>query len=217
MDKTRYILPFHTDISRGICYISGGASKTKSNSQSTSESFQGINDPFTIQAMNKLIANEGVTTDLAAQKATKATTLKSVMDAIGQFTPENAVNYANGAVAQLVRQQNEANKPVISNAVEGSGTSGSSMAALLSNDLATRSSQAGATLAAQLVSQFGQIQAQNLGTASNLSQLDPTAIDALLKTIASKQVATQSAQSTGSSKGSSFNAAFNPSPAPVPV
>lgn len=180
----------------------GGASKQQSSQQQTS--FQGIDDPFTLDAIKSLISKGGVTDALQAQYDTRTATKDQALSAANDYSKAAAFSDATGAVDQLVRQQNEANKPVISRAVEGAGTSGGSMAALLSNDLATRTSQAGATLAAQLAASYGNIQAGNLQTAANLSQIDPTGIDALIKAISNMQVS--KSQGTGSSSGSSFQA-----------
>lgn len=201
------MLKFYS-IGHPLCHpgynFGAGGSSSKSTSTQQQTAYSGINDPYTVDAIKTLIGAGGMTPQLAGQYADRTAMKNVALEAAGHYTKDAAFSDAKGSIDQLVRQQNEANKPVISRAVEGAGTSGGSMAALLSNDLATRTSQAGATLGAQLAASYGNIQANDLGTAANLSNIDPSAVTALLNAISGMQVS--NSQGTAASKSSSVAA-----------
>ncbi len=191
-----------------ILSLSGGSKSSSSSSFSTSSSFQGIKDPFVRDAINSIIAFEGVTPKLQEQLDNRRAVADKSGAAAERFSFSNFKDLTDTAVQQLVRKQNEANKPIISKAVEGAGVSGDALSALLTNDLNARTAEAGAGLLAKIFTDVGKLETENLRTEAGLSTIDATGINALLSAIDSSKIGESTSLGTGKSSSSEFNAAI---------
>jgi hypothetical protein len=99
----------------------------------------------------------------------------------------------------------EANKPAIQRAVEGAGTSASSMAGLLSTKLATDTARAAAAQGAEQAKAYGAISAQLSSAISNMAASgDP--VQKMLASLAQAQIAAD-AQTTSAGIGASASMA----------
>jgi len=195
-------------IHSNICYLGAKASKSKESSQSTQDNFTGITDPLALQAIESLIGSQGVTPEISEQRAQRRSVADSAGELSKNYSTENAFALSKDAVAGLVRGLTEKNQPTIDRAVEAGGVSGGSFSALAKQDLAARTAEQGASLAAKLVASFGDLATKNKQTQASLSTIDPSSLDALLKAVGATQISTVTAQSTSKGKSSSAEGSF---------
>ena|SRR3990167_6934568 len=115
---------------------------------------------------------------------------------IASYSPEGASADAALAMQGMLRKSLEENMPAIQRSIEGAGTSGGSMEALLSQDIATRAAETGAKLGLEAKRDYGQISSQLAQTLGQLSiQKDPV-MEALLQALETNKIATQSSSQT---------------------
>jgi hypothetical protein len=121
-----------------------GVSKTEGYNQTLTQALS----PEAIAALMNTIQQmgNGGTTNQKAEQAYREQTRQAIMKLFDSIGSDNAFSDAEGLMAVQMRIALEKNMPAIAKAVEGAGTSASSMQGLLSNDLVTRSSEASAAL-----------------------------------------------------------------------
>lgn len=129
----------------------------------------------------------------------KTKTLLTLRNLLDSYSPDAASKDAETAVGYSLQKAMETNAPAIQRAVENAGTSGGSMSALLSQDLAARASGEAATLGMQNKQAYGQISG---GLSSTLSQL-VTQKDPRLEQLISALGLTRSSSSGASSTSTS--------------
>jgi hypothetical protein len=203
-----YLQQLSEVLGTGLFMLKLGGSKSKSSTQaqSTQEQFQGLKDTDTIAAVKSLIASKGLTPEIQAQKDVKSNVLNKLLTSMGSYTTEKAFSDSSTAMDGLLRQLRETSSPTIARAVEASGTSGSSMSALLSNDADARNAQAAAKVGTDLAAQYGGITANLFGTAGSMSNIDATATTALLQAIEDMKISTGQSQSTSSGSSKAISA-----------
>lgn len=142
---------------------------------SEARGFSGIEDPQALQLLMSFLQQQ-VTGGTAEEKALRKERMAQIGSARGtlaDYTKGSAFSDAAALMAQNLRQSMEKNMPVINKAIQGAGTSASSMQALLSQKLATESAQAAGALGAQQAASYGGISAQLQSVLEALTRSDP--------------------------------------------
>lgn len=182
----------------------GGNLASTQSSESSSSSFAGIQDEG-IRALLKDLVNQMNTGGTAGQKEAKAakdTSIAKIDSVMGDYSKQNAFQDAADLMALNLSKSLEANKPAIQRAVEGSGTSGGSMQALLSQKLAADSAQQAGALGAEQAKSYGQILAALTGQRGNLTTGVDQTFDPMMKLVDALKVSTS--QSTSKSSGTGY-------------
>jgi hypothetical protein len=156
----------------------GGGTSEQGSSQ-----FSGIDNPDALQMLMEVLqqVNTGGTPDQKRIQAERTTEIGRTRSISQDYSKQAAFKDAADLMAQNLRQSLERNMPAISKAIQGAGTSQSSMQGLLSQKLATESAQAAGTLGAQQAAQYGGISAQLQSVLEALTRKDNSAIESLLK------------------------------------
>lgn len=145
---------------------------------STSEqgSFAGIDNPEALAMLMEFLQTSmaGGTPEVRAMLDERKKQIASTRGTLADYTKGSAFSDAAALMAQNLRQSMEKNMPVINKAIQGAGTSASSMQALLSQKLATESAQAAGALGADQAAKYGGISAQLQGVLEALTRVDPT-------------------------------------------
>jgi hypothetical protein len=155
-----------------------------------------------LQATIKSLMQGGSPSD-RGQKAKRDQTMALVQGLLKEVSQKRAVEDAQGMINLLMEQQAEQNMPAIQRAIEGAGTSASSMQALLSQKAQRDTALAAGSLGSQQQQAYA---AQRTGLANVLeafSRVDNSATDQLLSALGIAKGATQQvdrAQTTTSTK-----------------
>lgn len=175
------------------------------SSQSSSQSsFAGIQDADYQAALKSLIQllQGGGSAEFKASQASRREQTGATQHLLGQYDKNLAFLDAEAMMAQNLRQSLEKNMPAIAKAVQGAGTSASSMQGLLSTKLATESAQAAGALGAEQAKAYGGIQAQLSSVLEALTRPDNMNEQALIKALDLGRIQTSSSVSSGSSSDS---------------
>lgn len=162
--------------SSGFSFGGGGGGGT-----SASGSMSGIDNPEALKMLMDYLGMQ-LSGGTEEEKALRAERLKQIA-----LTRANAGDYTKGAafadaaalMAQNLRQAMEKQMPAINKAIQGAGTSAGSMQALLSQKLATESSQAASALGAEQAKAYGGISAQLQAVLEALTRADATNSNAI--------------------------------------
>jgi len=154
-----------------------GTSKSTTNTPLQEITNQQNMDPQSLASLQALITmlQGGGSLQQKAEIARKKQTQDLIQGMLGQFSTGQAFTDAQGLMALNLQKAMETNMPQIQKAVEGAGTSASSMQGLLSQNMARDSALAASALGAEQAKSYGGITAQLTnelaGMASNA--LDP--------------------------------------------
>lgn len=161
--------------------IGGGGGGGSSQSGSVS----GIEDPQALQMLMTFLQEQmsGGTAQEKAMRAERMAQIGSARGTLSDYTKSGAFTDAAALMAQSLRQSMEKNMPVINKAIQGAGTSASSMQALLSQKLATESAQAASALGAEQAKAYGGISANLQGVLEALTRSDPNNSVALVNAL----------------------------------
>ena len=175
-------------------YMVGNPTVSNSNSQqssssssvSTSKSFTGIQDEEALTLLKNLIKQlaTGGTDKQKEANAERTQTIQDTRAAAADYSKDKAFQDAADLVAQSLQKSMEKQMPAISKSIQGAGTSSSSMQGLLSQKLATESSQAAGALGAQQAQAYGGITANLASVLERLTQADSTTENSLINALA---------------------------------
>jgi len=129
----------------------------------------------------------------------KAQTLTTLKNLLASYSPDSATKDAETAVNYALQKAMETNAPAIQRAVENAGTSGGSMSALLSQDLAARAAGEAATLGLQNKQVYGQTSTQLSNTLAQLANSKDPRIEQLIQALDLTKASSSSGSSTSSS------------------
>lgn len=176
---------------------------TTSSSQQGSTNFSGIEDKEALQALQQVLQDmvSGGTPEQKQQRAERQAQIASARQAAGDYSKGAAFSDASALMAQMLRQAMEKNMPAISRAVQGAGTSASSMQGLLSQKLAAESSQAASALGAEQAKAYGAIQAQLQGVLEGLTRVDNSGAENIFKALDLFKVQKGNSWGTSSTSG----------------
>jgi hypothetical protein len=180
---------------------------SSSSSVQSSKSFSGIENPEALATLMALIdqLKTGGTDVMKTQATNKQLGIDKTLASLGDYTKSKAFTDSLDLITASLNKSLEAQKPAIQRAVEGAGTSASSMQGLLSQRAATDASLQAGALGAEQAKAYGQITAQLLsGLNTATSQSDP-AVAALIQALDLTRISRQesSAVSSSVSQGSS--------------
>lgn len=142
---------------------------------SESGSFSGIDSPEALKFLMDYLTQQmgGGTSQEQAMRAERMKQIGQTRSVSGDYSKGAAFSDASALMAQNLQKALEKNMPVINKAIQGAGTSAGSMQALLSQKLATESSQAASALGAEQAKSYGGIQAQLQSVLEALTRADP--------------------------------------------
>lgn len=181
------------------------ASQQSSTSSSVSSGFSGINDPKALEALQTLIEQlqSGGTDAMKSQAASKKAGIDQINAALGDYKKSAAFQDALDLVTASLDKALLAQKPAITRAVHGAGTSASSMQGLLAQNAAEAASTQAGALGAEQAKSYGQITASLLNTLVNATNSSDPAVTELLKALDLTRVSQQNSTSVSQSQGSS--------------
>lgn len=208
--RTQYKQPVSTTPAYAPAAPANLQSTQSSKSSSSASSFSGIEDPETRALLKGLInqLNTGGTAGMKEAKAAKDASISKIDTTLADYTKKGAFQDAVDLMAQNLSKSMEANKPAIQRSIEGAGTSAGAMQGLLSQKLATESSQAAGAMGAEQARAYGQIAAALLGQRGQLTTGKDEAINPLLQAMdLAKIQRSQSNSSTESSATGYFSPA----------
>lgn len=187
-------------------------SSSSQNAQQGSESFTGISNPEALASLLEFIRT-GMTgnKEYQAQVAKRRAVTGDVEGLLGTFSRDMAFRDSELMMQQNLQKSLESQMPAIMNAIQGAGTSASSMQGLLSQKLATESAQAAGALGAQQATAYGNISSNLANTLEALTRVDDKGTDNFLKALELLKVSTSS--SYGNSSGQSQSSAVGATPA----
>lgn len=197
----------------------GTVSSGQSQSSGSSSSFGGIENPQALEALSILISQlQRGETPGQKQQGERNTEITRTRELSRDYSKGAAFLDAENAVNQALRKSQEANMPAITKAIQGAGTSSSSMQGLLAQRLATESAQAAGALGAKQAVDYGQISANLQGVLEALTRTNDPGTEALLKAVGlmkvdrstSSQQSTQSQSSSGGGGGGTYIANTGP-------
>lgn len=188
-------------------------SSSQGTSGGSSSAFGGIEDPQALEALSILISQlqRGETVG-QQQQGERNNEITRTRELSRDYSKGAAFLDAENAVNQSLRKSMEANMPAIVKAIQGAGTSASSMQGLLAQRLATESAQAAGTLGAKQAVDYGNISASLAGVLEALTRTNDPGTDNLIKALglmkvdksSSVQTSQQSSQSSGGGGGGTF-------------
>lgn len=202
------------------------ASSQQSNQQSTQQSNQssqstGISTAFqglegVDQEMARALILEllgGGTADYKAMRSARNADKVSLQELSRDYTNDAAFSDAGSLMALNLQNSMEKQMPALAKAVQGAGTSASSMQGLLSNKIAQDASLSAGALGAEQAKAYGAIQANMRNTIESYTRGDDQSAQNLIKALDLLKVSksrsdqqstsqgSSSSQSTGSSSG----------------
>ena len=189
------------------------ASTQQSNqsSQSSGSSFSGISNPEGLAALMNYIRMQGAggSPDYLAQRAKRDQAYQNAAEFQNDWTTEAAFHDAAQLMSLNLQQSMEKQMPAISKAVQGAGTSASSMQALMSNKIAQDAALGAGALGAEQAKAYAQAQASLQGTLEKFTNIDLSNETNFLRALDLLKVATsqQSSSSHSTSSGSSVDPA----------
>lgn len=181
------------------------ASSQSSSSSSQSSAFSGINDPQALAALQTLISQlaSGGSDAMKSQAASKKAGIDQINAALGDYKKSAAFQDALDLVTASLDKAMLAQKPAITRAVQGAGTSASSMQGLLAENAAESAATQAGALGAEQAKSYGQITANLLSTLMSATSTTDPAVSELLKALDLSKVSTQQSTSNSFSSGSS--------------
>lgn len=178
---------------------------TTSSSSSTSQStsFAGINDPQALAALQALIATlaSGGTDLMKTQAEAKKAGIDQINTALGDYKKSAAFEDALDLVTSALDKALLAQKPAITRAVQGAGTSASAMQGLLATNAAEAASVQAGALGAEQAKAYGQITSSLLNTLMNATSTTDPAVVELIKALDLTKISTQQSTSSSNSIG----------------
>lgn len=162
--------------------------------------------PEALAALNMLIQElmSGGTNEQIAERIKRQQTQDLVNALLSQYSKGAAFGDAKGLMALNLQKAMEENMPSIQRAIEGAGTSASSMQGLLSQKLARDSALAASALGAEQAARYGQIASSLSSTLEALTRQNSPVTDAILKALdIAKGSVTNSSRITNDSSTSS--------------
>lgn len=188
-------------------------SSSQQTQSANSASFSGIANENALNSLLSFIENAsgGGSASFRQQQGIRQDQVQKTDNIRGDYSKGAAFTDALMLMMQNLQQSMEANMPGISRAIQGAGTSASSMQGLLSQKLATESAQAAGALGARQAVDYGQIQASLSNTLEALTRPNMEGENNFLKALDLLKIATSNSssqgqstsQSTGSSKSKS--------------
>lgn len=175
---------------------------TQASSQS-STSFQGIENPEALGILMDFIrqASGGGSADYRAQRSRRDQAITALQQIMQNYSPDAAFGDAAELMQLNLQQSLEKQMPALSRAVQGAGTSASSMQGLLSNKIAQDSALAAGALGAEQAKAYAGALASLQGTLEEFTRIDSGPAKELLAALDLLRVGRSS--SSGSSSGSS--------------
>lgn len=179
------------------------ASSQSASSSSQSTSFSGINDPQALAALQALIQTlaSGGTEQQQGQASAKKAGIEQINAALGDYKKSAAFQDALDLVTASLDKAMLAQKPAITRAVQGAGTSASSMQGLLATNAAEGAATQAGALGAEQAKSYGQITANLLSTLMQATSSSDPVVGELLKALDLSKVSTQQSTSTSASSG----------------
>jgi hypothetical protein len=174
---------------------SGVTTGSTSSSQSQRTSSSGVSttsfdvdtiSPAGRQALDRLIGQlqGGGTPEQQKNRQLILGQVQNLESLSRQYSRQNAFADAEGLVSQTLRRAMETALPTILQAQAAAGTSGDALSALLTQDLATRSSESAAAQGLGAATDYGQILAQLQGQKTQaVTSLEDTVTQALLQAL----------------------------------
>jgi len=173
-------------------------------------------DPASLAALQNLIStlSRGGTPQQQAEIIKKRNTQTLIEGLLQQYTTGAATSDARGLMALNLQKALETNMPAISRAIEGAGTSASSMQALLSQNMSRDAALAASALGADQAAKYGNITAQLVGSLSGMAQnqQDPITTALLSALGIAKGATTRSENTQTTSQSGSTNQSINTGP-----
>jgi len=143
--------------------------KDRVNTTNTQTSFTGIQDPETVAAIKQALLTTAAKGDNPNSSSSGTSTEVAKIDStLADYTKKAAFEDAAALIQQSLNKSMESQRPAITKAIEGAGTSASSMQALLSQKLASQASIDAGALGAEQAKAYGNISANLLGTQGKL-------------------------------------------------
>lgn len=163
--------------------IPGFSQSSGGGSQSGQTSFTGIEDPEILKILLTTLTqlSSGGTEEMKRQRAERNAEIQRTRAISGDYTKGDAFTDAADLMAQNLRVAMEKNMPAISKAIQGAGTSSSSMQGLLSQKLAVDSSQAAGALGAAQAVSYGNISTNLQQVLEALTRGDNSQLESLIK------------------------------------
>ena len=183
------------------------ASSQNASSSSQSTSFSGINDPQALAALQALIQTlaSGGTEQQQGQASAKKAGIEQINAALGDYKKSAAFQDALDLVTASLDKAMLTQKPAITRAVQGAGTSAASMQGLLAANAAEGAATQAGALGAEQAKSYGQITANLLSTLMQATSSSDPVVGELLKALdlskVSTQQSTQQSTSTSASSG----------------
>lgn len=174
-------------------------------SSASGSSFENIDttnmDAASFAALQELIAqlSAGGTTEQKVANARRDQTRQLVEQLLGQISPNMAFEESKGLMALNLQQALERNMPAIQKAIEGAGTSSSSMQGVLSQQMARDAALAAAALGGQQAAQYAAQRSNLANTLENLTRPTNDITKALMEALQLSKGATSSTRRTGGS------------------
>jgi len=167
-----------------------GSSRTTSSAPSNETRTEVVNQqnmtPQSLAALEQLIATMqgGGSLQQKAEIARKKQTQDLIQAMLGQYSSGQAFTDAKGLMALNLQKAMEQQQPQIQRAVEGAGTSASSMQGLLSQNMARDAALAASALGAEQAKSYAGTTSNLTGQLANMAStaMDPAG-DALLKAL----------------------------------
>ena len=180
-------------------------SSSQQTQSANSESFSGISNPQALESLLAFIseASGGGSQSFRKQQAARQDQVQGVENIRGDYSKKSAFDDALMLMMQNLQQSMEANMPGISRAIQGAGTSASSMQGLLSQKLATDAATAAGALGARQAVDYGQIQAGLSNTLEALTRPNMDGENNFLKALDLLKIATSNSSSQGQSTSQS--------------
>ena len=159
-----------------------GTSQSNTNQSGTQNTTTQNMSPDMLAQLQVLIQQlmSGGTQQMATDNAARKGEINAVQAQRAGYSKDAAFADAQGAMSQQLRKAMESLIPSITRSAEASGASSSALRALLLQDASTRASESAAALGLNAATQYGGIANGMSGILEQLTQADPTQINALL-------------------------------------
>ena len=168
---TREVSPSETNV----------AGETDTNSTETITNF----DPTTQAALNTIIQQllGGGTEEQQKDNKKRQALISFVEQMLGQYSKQAAFDDASNLMKYNLQQSMEKNMPAIAKAIEGAGTSASSMQGLLAQKLATDSATQAGALGAEQAKSYASATTNLAGLLEALTRPDNSIVNSLLSAL----------------------------------
>lgn len=181
---------------------SNGVQSTNESSSSQS-SFSGLENGVERDLIKNLLKQfgEGGTEAYKEAQKQKGETISKIDAQLRDYSKRSAFADAGDLMASQMAKAMEAQKPAIQRAIEGAGTSASSMQALLSQKLAADVSRESGALGAQQAVAYGQISGNLMGNRAGLTTGVDQSIDPILRLTDMLKITSSQSQQNSKSVG----------------